>query len=413
MSLFPAIFLKFDKNLVVDFFKTFKLFSGTIRLYLNFFWRRFQMKDPRIEKLAKNLINYSCQLQKGEKVLIENFGLRRELVTALVKEAYLAGGYPFVLLKDHQVDRALLLGAEEEQFDLMADFEANLMSKMDAYIGLRSGDNINEHADVPADKMKIHGNTIGKKVHRDIRVPKTKWVVLRYPTTSMAQLAKMSTEAFENFYFEVCNLDYGKMDKAMDSLADLMNRTDKVRITGPGTDLTFSIKDIPAIKCAGRLNIPDGEVYTAPVRESINGVLTYNTPSPYQGFTFENVKLTFRDGKIVEAESNDSERINQIFDTDEGARYVGEFAIGVNPYILTPMQDILFDEKIAGSFHFTPGQCYDDAFNGNHSNIHWDMVNIQRPEYGGGEMYFDDVLIRKDGLFVVSELEGLNPENLK
>jgi aminopeptidase len=413
MSLFPAIFLKFDKNLVVDFFKTFKLFSGTIRLYLNFFWRRFQMKDPRIEKLAKNLINYSCQLQKGEKVLIENFGLRRELVTALVKEAYLAGGYPFVLLKDHQVDRALLLGAEEEQFDLMADFEANLMSKMDAYIGLRSGDNINEHADVPADKMKIHGNTIGKKVHRDIRVPKTKWVVLRYPTTSMAQLAKMSTEAFENFYFEVCNLDYGKMDKAMDSLADLMNRTDKVRITGPGTDLTFSIKDIPAIKCAGRLNIPDGEVYTAPVRESINGVLTYNTPSPYQGFTFENVKLTFRDGKIVEAESNDSERINQIFDTDEGARYVGEFAIGVNPYILTPMQDILFDEKIAGSFHFTPGQCYDDAFNGNHSNIHWDMVNIQRPEYGGGEMYFDDVLIRKDGLFVVPELEGLNPENLK
>ncbi|MFL6517451.1 MAG: aminopeptidase, partial [Bacillus sp. (in: firmicutes)] len=160
-------------------------------------------------------------------------------------------------------------------------------------------------------------------------------------------------------------------------------------------------------------NIPDGEVYTAPVRDSVNGVVTYNTPSPYQGFTFENVKLTFRDGKIVEAESNDSSRINKIFDTDEGARYVGEFAIGVNPFILNPMQDILFDEKIAGSFHFTPGQCYDDAFNGNHSNIHWDMVNIQRPEYGGGEMYFDDVLIRKDGLFVIPELEVLNPDNLK
>ncbi|MFL6558809.1 MAG: aminopeptidase, partial [Bacillus sp. (in: firmicutes)] len=236
---------------------------------------------------------------------------------------------------------------------------------------------------------------------------------LRYPTSSMAQLAKMSTEAFENFYFDVCNLDYGRMDQAMDSLKALMDRTDKVRITGPGTDLSFSIKDIPAIKCAGRLNIPDGEVYTAPVRDSVNGVVTYNTPSPYQGFTFENVKLTFRDGKIVEAESNDSSRINKIFDTDEGARYIGEFAIGVNPFILNPMQDILFDEKIAGSFHFTPGQCYDDAFNGNHSNIHWDMVNIQRPEYGGGEMYFDDVLIRKDGLFVIPELEVLNPDNLK
>ncbi|MGG3738142.1 aminopeptidase [Aeribacillus pallidus] len=371
------------------------------------------MKDPRIETLAKNLINYSVQLQPGEKVLIENFGLQRELVTALVKEAYAAGGYPFVLLKDHQVDRALLMGAQEEQFEMMAQFEAQVMKQMDAYIGLRSGDNINELADVPDEKMKIHGNTIQKKVHRDIRVPKTKWVVLRYPNASMAQLAKMSTEAFEDFYFNVCNLDYGKMDKAMDALVDLMNKTDKVRITGPGTDLTFSIKDIPAVKCAGRMNIPDGEVYTAPVRESVNGVISFNTPSPYQGFTFENVKLTFKDGKIVEATANDTERINNIFDTDEGARYIGEFAIGVNPFILHPMQDILFDEKIDGSFHFTPGQCYDDAYNGNHSNIHWDMVMIQRPEYGGGEIYFDDVLIRKDGRFVIPELECLNPENLK
>lgn len=371
------------------------------------------MKDPRIETLARNLINYSVRLQKGEKVLIENFGLQRELVTALVNEAYKAGGYPFVLLKDHQVDRALLLGAQEEQFDMIADFEANVMSKMDAYIGLRSGNNISELADVPDDKMKIEGSTVGKKVHREIRVPKTKWVVLRYPTSSMAQLAKMSTEAFEDFYFNVCNLDYGKMSKAMDALVELMDKTDKVRLTGEGTDLTFSIKDIKAIKCAGEMNIPDGEVYTAPVRDSVNGTLSYNTPSPYQGFTFDNVKLTFKDGKIIEATANNTERINKILDTDEGARYIGEFAIGVNPYIQHPMQDILFDEKIDGSFHFTPGQCYDDAYNGNKSNIHWDMVMIQRPEYGGGEIYFDDVLIRKDGLFVIPELEGLNPNNLK
>ncbi|KQU59279.1 aminopeptidase [Rossellomorea marisflavi] len=371
------------------------------------------MKDPRIQKLAKNLINYSVQLQPGEKVLIENFGLQRELVTALVKEAYEAGGYPFVTLKDAAVDRSLLMGAQEEQYEMMADFEARKMDQMDAYIGLRSGDNINEQSDVPDDKMRIHGNTIGKKVHREIRVPKKKWVVLRYPTSSMAQLAKMSTEAFEDFYFDVCNLDYSKMDAAMDSLADLMNRTDRVRLTGEGTDLTFSIKDIPAVKCAGRLNIPDGEVYSAPVKDSVNGVISYNTPSPYNGFTFENVKLTFKGGKIVEAEANDSDRINKIFDTDEGARYVGEFAIGVNPFIQHPMQDILFDEKIDGSFHFTPGECYEDAYNGNHSNIHWDMVMIQRPEYGGGEIYFDDVLIRKDGRFVIPELEGLNPENLK
>ncbi len=371
------------------------------------------MKDKRIQTLAANLINYSCQIVPGEKVLIENFGLQRELVTALVEEAYKAGGQPFVLLKDHRVDRSLLLGAQEKQFNLMAEFEANVMKEMDAYIGLRAGDNINELADVPAEKMKLHGNTIGKKVHRDIRVPKTKWVVLRYPTSSMAQLAKMSTEAFEDFYFDVCNLDYGKMDEAMDPLVKLMNQTDKVQLKGPGTDLTFSIKDIPAIKCAGRLNIPDGEVYTAPVKNSVNGFISYNTPSPYQGFTFENVKLRFENGKIIDAYANDVKRINEIFDTDEGARYIGEFAIGVNPFISHPMQDILFDEKIDGSFHFTPGECYEEAYNGNHSNVHWDLVSIQRPEYGGGEIWFDDVLIRKDGRFVLPELEGLNPENLK
>lgn len=371
------------------------------------------MKDPRIETLAHNLINYSVKLQKGEKVLIENFGLQRELVTTLVKEAYKAGGYPFVSLKDHQVDRALMMGATEEHFSQVAEFEANVMKNMDAYIGLRSGDNINELADVPSDKMKVHGQTVGQKVHRDIRVPKTRWVVLRYPNSSMAQLAKMSTEAFEDFYFDVCNLDYGKMSEAMDSLVELMNKTDKVRITGPGTDLIFSIKDIPAIKCAGQMNIPDGEVFTAPVKDSINGTITYNTPSPYNGYTFENVQLTFKEGKITEATANDTERINKIFDTDEGARHIGEFAIGVNPYILHPMGDILFDEKIDGSFHFTPGQAYDEAYNGNNSNIHWDLVCIQRPDYGGGEIYFDDVLIRKDGLFVIPELEGLNPENLK
>jgi aminopeptidase len=372
-----------------------------------------KLKDPRIEKLAKILIHYSCQLQKGEKVLIENFGLEKELVIALIREAYKAGGHPFVSIKDHQINRALLLGGQEEQFEMMADFEANVMKEMDAYIGLRSGKNINEFADVPEEKMKLEGRTIGQKVHREIRVPKTKWVVLRYPNESMAQLAKMSTEAFEDFYFNVCTLDYEKMDKAMDALVELMNKTDKVHIKGPGTDLTFSIKDIPAIKCAGRMNIPDGEVFTAPVKNSVNGTITFNTPSPYQGFTFENVRLTFKDGKIIDASANDTKRLNSILDTDEGARYIGEFAIGVNPYILHPMQDILFDEKIAGSFHFTPGQCYDEAYNGNHSNIHWDLVVIQRPEYGGGEIYFDDVLIRKDGLFVIPELEQLNPENLK
>jgi aminopeptidase len=371
------------------------------------------MKDPRIETLAKNLIQYSVKLQPGEKVLIENFGLQKGFVHALVKEVYEAGGYPFVSIKDYSIDRSLILNTTEEHMEQIGNHEAHLMKDMDAYIGIRSGDNISELSDVPSEKISLFQKNVFTEVHRKIRIPNTKWCVMRYPNASMAQLANMSTEAFENFYFEVCNLDYSKMNKAMDPLVNLMNKTDKVHIKGPGTDLTFSIKSIPSIKCAGHLNIPDGEVYTAPVKESVNGMITFNTPSPYHGFTFENVKLKFENGKIVDALSNDTERINKIFDTDEGARYIGEFAIGVNPYILHPMGDILFDEKIDGSFHFTPGQCYDIASNGNDSAIHWDMVLIQRSEYGGGEIYFDDVLIRKDGRFVLPELEALNPENLK
>lgn len=371
------------------------------------------MKDPRIETLAKNLIHYSVRLQPKEKLLIENIGLAREMVEALIKEAYSVGAYPFVTLKDPAINRQLLRQVATDQLDMMASWEAQRMKEMDAYIGIRSGDNINELADVPAEKMQAYAKHFTHPVHSKIRVPHTKWVILRWPTPSMAQLANMSTEAFEDFYFDVCTLDYGKMSRAMDALVDLMNRTDKVRIIGPGTDLTFSIKGIPAIKCDGQYNIPDGEVFTAPVRDSVNGTIRFNTPSPYQGFVFEQVEFTFKDGKIIEAKANDTERLNRILDTDEGARFIGEFALGVNPYILHPMKDILFDEKICGSFHFTPGQCYDEASNGNQSSIHWDLVCIQREEYGGGEIYFDDRLIRKDGLFVLEELEGLNPEALK
>ncbi|CCJ34787.1 aminopeptidase [Caloramator australicus] len=371
------------------------------------------MVDERIKVLARNLINYSCRLQPGEKVLIETIHLELPLVTELIKEAYRVGAIPFVTIKNRTVDRALLMGATEEQMKMMAKYEAARMSDMDAYIGIRSGNNTSELSDVPSDKLGIYNKYFWHEVHGKIRVPKTKWVVLRYPSPSMAQLANMSTEAFEDFYFNVCNLDYSKMSKAMDALVGLMERTDKVRIVGPETDLTFSIKGIPVVKCDGKMNIPDGEVYTAPVKDSVNGYITYNAPSEYQGFTYENIRLEFKDGKIVKATANNTERINKVFDTDEGARYVGEFAIGVNPYITKPMKDILFDEKIAGSIHFTPGSSYDDAFNGNKSAIHWDLVYIQTPEYGGGEIYFDDVLVRKDGRFVLPELEALNPENLK
>jgi aminopeptidase len=362
--------------------------------------------DERFDKLAKLLVEYSVRLKRNETVLIEAFDIPDEMTMALIRAARKAGGVPFAQVYHARVNRALALDGSDRQLTLMASHELARMKKMNAYIAVRGSHNITELSDVPPDKMKL----IGKKMRpvQDQRVKKTKWVVLRWPTPSMAQLAGMSTEAFEDFYFDVCTLDYRKLLPGMKTLKRLMEATDCVQIRGPGTDLAFSVKGIPAVICGGDRNIPDGEVFTSPVKDSVEGHVTFNAPSIYQGTAFDNVRLEFKRGKIVEASSNETQKLNKILDSDPGARYIGEFSLGFNPRVFQPMRDILFDEKIAGSFHFTPGQAYEEADNGNRSQVHWDMVNIQRPEYGGGEIYFDGKLIRKNGAFLPKQLHSLN-----
>jgi aminopeptidase len=364
-------------------------------------------------KLAELLVNYSTAVKPGEKILIEAIDIPAEMTCEMIRVARKAGADALVTLKSNRVNRALLHHASESQLNLIADTEALRMSHVDAYVGLRGNYNIAELSDVPDENHKLYQSTVWKRVHLEIRVPKTRWVVLRWPHASMAQQANLSTDRFEDFYFDVCTLDYERMAKAMEPLVALMEKTDKVRIVGPGTDLTFSIKGIPVVPCAGKLNIPDGEVFTCPVRESVNGTLQYNARTIYQGVVHDQVRLEFSEGKIIKADSSNSAHLAKVLDTDEGARYVGEFALGLNPYITEPLLDILFDEKIAGSFHFTPGQAYEDADNGNRSTVHWDLVCLQGAEHGGGEIWFDDQLVRKDGLFVRDDLKALNPESLK
>lgn len=372
------------------------------------------MSDPRYTKLAETLINYSCAVKAGENVLIEAIDIPHAFTKELVRVCAEAGGRPMVWLKSNEINRALMLAGTLEQWEIIARVEKQAMERADCYIGLRGNPNVSEASDIPTEKQKIYEQTVWNRVHRDIRVKKTRWCVLRWPTASMAQMAEMSTEGFEDYFFDVCTLDYAKMSRAMMPLKELMERTDRVRIKGPDdTDLTFSIKGIPAIPCDGHVNIPDGEVFTAPVRESVNGVIHYNCPSLYRGVTHNDVRLVFKNGKIIEATSTATAKLNEVFDTDEGARYVGEFAIGFNPFCTKPMKDILFDEKIAGSIHFTPGSCYDEASNGNKSAIHWDLVLRQDSEVGGGELYFDNRLVRKNGMFVLKELAALNPAGLK
>ena len=364
------------------------------------------MHDIRWDNLAKLLVEYSIRLKRNETVLIEAFDIPDEMTIALIRAAQKLRGIPFVQTQHARINRALALEASDRQLNLLASHELARMKKMDAYIAVRGSNNITELSDVPPEKMKL----IGRKMRRvqDQRVKKTKWVVLRWPTPSMAQLAGMSTEAFEDFYFDVCTLDYRKLLPGMKALKRLMEKTDRVQIKGPGTDLRFSIKGIPAVICGGDRNIPDGEVFTAPVKDSVEGHVTFNAPSIYQGIAFDGIRLEFKNGRIIDATSNETQKLNKILDSDPGARYIGEFSLGFNPRVFQPMRDILFDEKIAGSFHFTPGQAYEEADNGNRSQVHWDMVSIQRPNYGGGEIYFDGKLIRKDGKFLPNQLRSLN-----
>lgn len=365
------------------------------------------MHDPRLDSLAEQLIGYSIDLKKGEKVLLDLYDVPDSIGIALIRAVRRKKGMPLVRLHQSKISREMLMGASEDQYKILAKHLLAEMKDMDAYIAIRGSNNISETSDVPQKTMQLAMKMMRPVI--DFRVKKTKWCVLRWPTPSMAQQASMSTEAFEDFYFNVCLLDYKAMLPAMNALKRLMEETDKVHITGPGTDLRFSIKGIPAIVCGGNYNIPDGEVFTAPVKDSVEGVVSHNAPTIYQGIAFDGIRLEFSKGKIIKAEAGaKTKELNRILDTDEGARYIGEFALGVHPVIREPMRDILFDEKIAGSFHFTPGQAYEIADNGNVSQVHWDMVNIQRKDYGGGEIYFDGKLIRKNGIFLPKNLAKLN-----
>lgn len=368
------------------------------------------MSDPRYDSLAKVLVSHSTKPKKGERVMIDVSETPEEFVIALIRAVRAAKAEPFVVIHSNRVSRELALGVTATQASTMAEIDLARLKKMQAYIAVRGSHNIAEMADVPQEKSALLSSKLRPAL--DYRINKTRWVVLRWPTASMAQQAQMSSEAFADFFFRVCTLDYSKMIPGMKALKALMDRTDRVEITGPGTDLRFSIKGIGSVICGGEHNIPDGEVFSCPVKESVEGYVTFNAPTLNRGIAFDNVRLEFSKGKVVKASANNTKALNEILDTDAGARFIGEFSLGFNPHILHPMRDILFDEKIAGSFHFTPGQAYEVAGNGNKSVIHWDMVCIQRKDYGGGQVWFDGKLIRKDGLFVPAALQALNPDRL-
>ena len=362
------------------------------------------------ELLADIIINHSLETKKDEKIILYYETKEADnLVKEIIKKANEKEASVYLRYTDPKLDKLLKENLRESVFDVYKNEIKFDVANFDSFIAIRC--NVNDY-----EYKNVNDNMLGKlnklkSRYNDIKINNRKWVLLNYPSDVEAYKAKMTYDDYKNFSYSAMCEDYDKMQNDIRPLKLLMETTDKVRLTGVDTDITFSIKDMPIIPCCGEKNIPDGEIYCAPVKKSVNGYIKYNTPSPYRGEVFHGVKLTFKDGKIIDATCDEKEKqdkLNEIFNTDAGARYVGEFSIGLNPKIKHPIGNILFDEKIIGSIHFTPGMAYKDSYNGNSSSIHWDMVLIQRKDYGGGDIYFDDVLIRKDGKFVISDLLHLN-----
>ena len=368
------------------------------------------MKDPRIEKMADILVNYSTKVKKGDLVQLQALNAS---CTPLLKEVYrlcLENGAQYIdyNISLPQLGRLFYNNASKKQLAYFPEHKMEFMKKVNVFIGIAAVENAMELANANQTNLATYERMMRPLL--DERVKNTRWVICRYPTHGAAQDARMSLEEYENFLFSACNVDWARESKKQDKLKKLMDRTEQVRIKASDTDVTFSIKGMNAVKCDGHRNLPDGEVYTAPLKHSVEGFITYNCPTIYQGREFNSIRLEFKKGKIVKSSSpNMDEALNKIFDTDEGARYVGEFSMGLNSGITRPMRNILFDEKIFGSIHLTPGQCYKKCDNGNKSAIHWDLVKILKDD---GEIYFDDLLIQQKGLFVHKELKSLNPEKI-
>ncbi|TNE74001.1 aminopeptidase [bacterium] len=356
------------------------------------------------ERLAEQLLSYSAELKAGQNVLIQLNGLNGiSLVRALAKKAREIGANPFINLIDTETQKILAEMGDESYWETITSVEGlPVMQKMDAFVGIRASENIYEQSGVSRKANKAYAEKFLHPVHMEQRVKKTNWVILRYPSPAFAMNAKMSTSAFTEYYYKACLLDYSKLDQAMKPLEELLRKTDEIHLKGNGTDIKLSVKGQNWIPCVGKRNIPDGEIFSSPILDSVNGTITY-APSVYQGKPFEFVTLNVKNGVVQSFDSSNNAALEEILSTDEGAKRFGEFSFGTNPIIEKPMYDILFDEKIYGSNHLTLGQDYDEASNGNKSAIHWDLVCI------GADVYFDGKLVRQGRNWLPDELKGLNP----
>jgi aminopeptidase len=374
------------------------------------------MHFDRLSILAERMVNYSLKLQRGERAMIAAGHSAMPLVKVFAAECLKVGAIPFTYFMDEELTRLFLSSLPQDNDALLNESIATyvdpinrMMDGVEAVVVIRSKETDTPYAGTTGKTLMAYQQQFGLLFHRFTN--EKKWIVLDWPTPLQARKARISYQAFYKFVMDVSLVDYAALHQAALPAKAVLDAADRIHITGPGTDLYFSKKGINTIIGAAANSYPDGELYTAPVKDSVEGYVTFTVPSNYMGQTFHGVRLELEQGKIVKAtcKKGSQEALNAILQTDEGASYIGEFALGINPDIRQPMNDIHYDEKIAGSFHFTPGNCYNDAYNGNRSAIHWDQVCMQDPAHGGGEIWLDGQLLRKDGVFVMDIFKALNP----
>ncbi|AZR72292.1 hypothetical protein BBF96_02105 [Anoxybacter fermentans] len=358
------------------------------------------MGDPRIEKLADILVNYSVEVKEGERVLISGSILARPLIEEIVKKVAQAGAEPVTRITLETAGYLFMKYGSEEIIGRTNEVFLDMIKKCDALISINAPENTKYMSTIDPKRLSLHQKAL-MPISEYVMGGNVRWVGCNFPVPALAQEAEMSLEEYENFVYSATNIDWVENSKYQDKIKAIFDAGKEVRIVGPGTDLTFSIEGREGIKCDGRNNMPDGEIFYAPIENSANGYITYDFPAMRMGKEVSGIRLEFKDGKVVKASATKNEDfLLSSLDTDEGARYIGEFGIGVNYGIQRFTKDILFDEKIGGTIHLALGRAYPESGGKNVSAIHWDMIKDLRKD---GKIILDGKVVAENGKFLIED----------
>ncbi len=363
------------------------------------------MTDELLAKLVDRVLDFALEIGPTDCLYIEAKDIAPEATAAFVEGAKKRGATAIADNESSLSNSEIARRLTKEQAEIMASRKLK-KAQASTVVLVLDGTPVALESDLPSDKLSL---LLKVRAPFSSFVSKNrKWTRLRWPNPSMAQQANQEWDAFVDSWAQACLFDWSSVASETERLRQIIEDANQVRIVGENTDLAFSIAGIPACLCCGRENIPGGEVFTAPVKKSVNGEVFFNVPSSHASTIFGRVSLCFKDGKVVssQAETNDN-KLKRLLATDKGASFLGEFALGLNPKITAPLFDTHFDEKIAGSFHLALGRAYDCADNGNRSQLHWDLVSIQRRDFPG-TIYLDNQVLRKDGLFADDTFRVLN-----